>query len=60
MSQIGAFRSLTSDRAKLRDHRMSWVLSKGRAAIFLSKIGAEISSQMSKCANSVQAGTNKI
>ena len=40
MHQIGVFRCLRSDRARLRDLRMSWIVSKGRASIFLSESGA--------------------
>ena len=40
MHQIGAFQPLRRDRAKLRDRRMSWIVSKGRAAFFLSHIEA--------------------
>ena len=34
--QNSAFRSLRSDCTKLKHRRMSWVVSKGRAFIFLS------------------------
>ena len=36
MRQIGAFRTLRRDCARLRHRRMSWIVSKGRAAVFLS------------------------
>ena len=34
--QIGAFRPLRRDCTRLRQRRISWVVSKGRAFIFLS------------------------
>ena len=43
MRQIGAFQPSRRDCAKLRDRRMSWIVSKGRAAVFLSNIEAEAS-----------------
>ena len=43
MSQIGAFRPFRRNRARLRDRRMSWVVLKDRAAIFLSYIEDETS-----------------
>ena len=36
--KIGGLRSLRRDCARLRDRRMSWIVSKGRAAVFLSDI----------------------
>ena len=36
LRQIGAFRSLRRDCTRLRDHRMSLIESKGRAAVFIS------------------------
>ena len=36
--QFGEFRPLRRDCARLRDRRMSWIVSKGRAAVFLSNI----------------------
>ena len=36
--QFGEFRPLRKDCARLRDRRMSWIVSKGRAAAFLSEI----------------------
>ena len=38
MRQIGAFQPLRRDCARLRHRRMLWLVSKGRAAIFLSEI----------------------
>ena len=43
MCQIGAFQPLRRDYAKLRYRGMSWIASKGRAALFLSYIEAEVS-----------------
>ena len=43
MRQIGAFRPLRRDCVRLRDRRMSWIVSKRRAAVFLSHIAAETS-----------------
>ena len=40
MRQIGAFLRLRRDCARLRDRRMSLIVSKGRAAVFLSYIAA--------------------
>ena len=36
LRQIGAFRPLRRDCSRLRDRRMSWIVSKRRAAVFLS------------------------
>ena len=36
--QISAFQPLGRDCTRLRDRRMSWIVSKGRAAFFLSYI----------------------
>ena len=36
MCSIGAFLPLRRDCARLRDHRMSWTVSKPRAMIFIS------------------------
>ena len=41
--QIGGFRPLKSDLTRLRDRRMNWIVSKGRAAVFLSYIETEAS-----------------
>ena len=41
MSQIGAFQPLRRNRAKYSDRRISWTVSKGRAAVFISYIKAE-------------------
>ena len=41
MRQIGSFRPLRRDCARLAYRRMSWIVSKGRAAVFLSYIAAE-------------------
>ena len=40
MRQIAAFRSLRIDCVRLRDRRMSGIVSKSRVAIFLSYIEA--------------------
>ena len=40
MCQIGAFRPLRRDCTRLRHRRMSWVVSKGRASIFIRLIEA--------------------
>ena len=38
--QIGEFRPLRRDFTRLKDRKMSWIVSKGRSAGFLSYIGA--------------------
>ena len=38
--QIGEFRPLRRDFTRLKDRRMSWIVSKGRTAVFLSYIAA--------------------
>ena len=43
MRQISVFRLLSRDCAKLRDRILSWIVSKGRAAVFLSYVEAEAS-----------------
>ena len=45
MRKIGAFRSLRSDCTRLRHRRMSFMVSKGRAAVFLSA-GASVKSHV--------------
>ena len=39
-SQIGAFQLLRRDCTRLRDRRMTWIVLKGRAVVFLSYIEA--------------------
>ena len=48
MRQIGAFRPLRRDCAKLRDSIMSWIVSKGQAGVVLSHIEAEASVESHK------------
>ena len=43
LRRIGAFWPLRRDCIKLRHRRMSWIVSKGQAFIFLSEIEAELS-----------------
>ena len=38
LRQIGLFRPLRGDCTRLRDRRVSWIVSKGRAAFFISYI----------------------
>ena len=49
LRQIGAFWPLTGDCTRLRDRRMSLIMSKGRAAVFLSYIeaGTSVKSHLS-------------
>ena len=42
LRQLGAFRPLRRNLAKLRDRRLSWIVSKRRAPVFLALIKAEI------------------
>ena len=50
MRQISAFRSLRRDCTRLTDRKMSWIVSKGRATVFLSNIeaGTSVKSQFKK------------
>ena len=38
--QFGEFRALRRNRTRLRDRKISWIVSKGRATVFLSYIAA--------------------